>query len=324
MIEVNPEGAERYQFSHGLIQQVLSQELSPSRRARLHARIGEALEYLHRDDLNYHAAELAHHFGEAQTVVGVEMLIRFSSLAGHQALASYAYNEALDHFQTALSAKGISNVGMQPAEDADAAALLFGLGRAQAATLGRHETQFAVMSLSRALDYYIETKNIAQVVAIAEYPIPPLPGHPMGSSHPVAKALGSVPTGSVEAGRLPSRYGSVLGIEEADYDGAKRAITEALIIARREHDAELKTMAVGTDAEVDWWHLRWRDCIQKSLETIKAARLAGNLYYEVRGHTRGLAGKPLAEFRATPSRRIPVLCGMEVYVSRFNNQLLHL
>ena len=38
---------------------------------------------------------------------------------------------------------------------------------------------------------------------------------------------------------------------------------------------------------------------------------------------RGLAGKPLAGFRATPSRRIPVLCGMIAYVMRFNNQLLH-
>ena len=37
---------------------------------------------------------------------------------------------------------------------------------------------------------------------------------------------------------------------------------------------------------------------------------------------RSLAGKPLAGFRATPSRRIPVLLGMIVYVIRFNNQLL--
>ena len=38
---------------------------------------------------------------------------------------------------------------------------------------------------------------------------------------------------------------------------------------------------------------------------------------------RSLAGKPLAGFRATPSRRIPVLYGMVVYAIRFNNQLLH-
>ena len=38
---------------------------------------------------------------------------------------------------------------------------------------------------------------------------------------------------------------------------------------------------------------------------------------------RSLAGKPLAGFRATPIRRIPVLYGMVVHVIRFNNQLLH-
>ena len=42
-----------------------------------------------------------------------------------------------------------------------------------------------------------------------------------------------------------------------------------------------------------------------------------------RNSPRSLAGKPLAGFRATPSRRIPVLYGMVVYVIRFNNQLLH-
>ena len=38
---------------------------------------------------------------------------------------------------------------------------------------------------------------------------------------------------------------------------------------------------------------------------------------------RGLAGKPLAGFRATPDRRIIVLCGMIVSVIRFKNPLLH-
>ena len=38
---------------------------------------------------------------------------------------------------------------------------------------------------------------------------------------------------------------------------------------------------------------------------------------------RSLAGKPLAGFRATPSRRNPVLYGMVVYGIRFKNPLLH-
>ena len=42
-----------------------------------------------------------------------------------------------------------------------------------------------------------------------------------------------------------------------------------------------------------------------------------------RCNTRSLAGKPLAGFRATPDRRIIVLCGMIVSVIRFKNPLLH-
>ena len=42
-----------------------------------------------------------------------------------------------------------------------------------------------------------------------------------------------------------------------------------------------------------------------------------------RAHSRGLAGKPLAGFRATPDRSIIVLCGMIVSVIRFKNPLLH-
>ena len=49
----------------------------------------------------------------------------------------------------------------------------------------------------------------------------------------------------------------------------------------------------------------------------------GGIRRSRRWGSRSLAGKPLAGFRATPSRRIPVLYGMVVYAIRFNNQLLH-
>lgn len=75
VIEQVPEGAERYQFTHALIQQTLSEELSPSRRVRLHARIGEALEGLYGDEVEDHAAELAHHFAQAEAMLGSDKLM---------------------------------------------------------------------------------------------------------------------------------------------------------------------------------------------------------------------------------------------------------
>lgn len=105
LIEEVPGAGERYQFSHALIQDSLSEELSASRRVRLHARVGEALENRYGANLPLHAAELAHHFGEAQGVLGEQKLVRYSLLAGEQALASYANQEAMEHFQRALEAK---------------------------------------------------------------------------------------------------------------------------------------------------------------------------------------------------------------------------
>ena len=60
-------------------------------RVRLHARIAEALEGLHGADVEADAVELAHHFTEVEAVAGPEKLVRYSLLAGEQALATYAY-----------------------------------------------------------------------------------------------------------------------------------------------------------------------------------------------------------------------------------------
>ena len=60
-----PAAARRLRFSHALIRDVLYDELSPSRRVKLHREIGEALERLYARDPEPHLAELAHHFSEA-------------------------------------------------------------------------------------------------------------------------------------------------------------------------------------------------------------------------------------------------------------------
>ena len=48
---------------------------------------------------------MAYHFAEAEAVLGSEKLVRYSLLAGEQALATYAWEEALAQFERALAAK---------------------------------------------------------------------------------------------------------------------------------------------------------------------------------------------------------------------------
>ena len=66
LIEEVSNRAERFQFSHALVQQTLAEELTTTRRVRLHTRIAEALDDFYGDDAEAHAAELAHHFSEAR------------------------------------------------------------------------------------------------------------------------------------------------------------------------------------------------------------------------------------------------------------------
>jgi predicted ATPase len=64
LIEDIPGQMDRYQFRHTLFQQTLAEEVTTSRKVRLHAKIGEALEELYGENAGAHAAELAHHLGE--------------------------------------------------------------------------------------------------------------------------------------------------------------------------------------------------------------------------------------------------------------------
>ena len=215
------------------------------RKAQAHARTGEALEQLHQKELEEHAPELAYHFAEAGAVGGTGKMVRYSLIAGERALANFANQEALAYFQQALTMKA------EQLSDADTAALLFGLGRAQAATMERQYIQEVVATLSRAFDYYVAAGNSDQAVAIAEYPFYPPIGQRSGNAQLIARALALVPAQSSAAGRLLSRYGRVMGIEEGDFKGAQEAFTQALFVAQSEGEPalEMRTLADAGNVE---------------------------------------------------------------------------
>ena len=122
-------------------------------------------------------------------MLGTEKVVRYSLLAAERALATYANEEALSHFQRALAAKGAQAPWPSSGKvtDAETAALLFGLGRAQAATLERHRLHEAVNTMTPALNYYAETEQVDRAVAIAQYPFYPLIGQPTGKTMPWSK-----------------------------------------------------------------------------------------------------------------------------------------
>ncbi len=68
----------------------------------MHARIAQALEEMYGTNGQAHAAELAQHFAEAELVLGPTKLVRYSLLAGERAVAAFAYEDALAHFERGL------------------------------------------------------------------------------------------------------------------------------------------------------------------------------------------------------------------------------
>ncbi len=84
-----------YRFSHALIQETLYNELTTSRRLRLHSTVGTALEALHANDLAPHYAELAHHFSESALAGNADKAIDYATKAGDQAMESVAWESAV-------------------------------------------------------------------------------------------------------------------------------------------------------------------------------------------------------------------------------------
>ncbi|MCZ6789880.1 MAG: LuxR C-terminal-related transcriptional regulator [Chloroflexi bacterium] len=280
LIQEIPGQGDAYQFSHALVQQTLRERLSTSRRVRLHARIGDTLEILYGDQPGEHAAELAHHFSEAGPVAGADKLVKYTLLAGERALGAYAHEDALGYFVRGLTAKNLEVEGPTPASDAEAAALLFGLGRAQAATLGRQNLDVAVATLSRAFDFYAETHDVAHAVSVAGFAMQPMVGRRIAENL-LTRALDLVPPDSPDAGRLLSRNVLVLGLEEGDYQGAMEASERATAIAKRTGDLALEVGTLAFASTVDFWNMRYHDTVNKGLRAIDAAVQSSNQLLEV-------------------------------------------
>jgi DNA-binding SARP family transcriptional activator len=270
---------DRYQFTHALIQETLAQELSLSRRVRLQGRIAEALEDLYGAEAEAHAAELAHHFHEAETVLGPEKLVRYSAVAGEQALEAHSPEQALAHFDRALAALGAE------VPDGETARLLFGLARAQLAALEPHELEQAAITMRRAFDHYLRAGDVDGAIAVAAHPLPYSVGMRQTEiPQLLGDALSLVPDESHAAGRVLASHGWFSGIAEGDYARADTALQRALSIAQRHDDLELERRTLANASWVDAWHFRWQDGIEKGLRAIELARRASDGYTAIVAH----------------------------------------
>jgi len=99
-----PGGLGRLRFAHALIGDALYEDMSPTRRVRLHRQVGEALEGLYAPAPEPHLAELARHFFEAAPTGNADKAVQYATAAGDWAAKLLAYEEAVRFYQMALQA----------------------------------------------------------------------------------------------------------------------------------------------------------------------------------------------------------------------------
>ena len=88
-----------YIFKHALTQDVAYGSVLQEQRKTLHERTGQAMEGLYRTSLSDHYSDLAHHY---QLSGNAEKAVEYLGLVGHQAVQRSAYEEAVQHFTTAI------------------------------------------------------------------------------------------------------------------------------------------------------------------------------------------------------------------------------
>ncbi|MDQ3932084.1 MAG: hypothetical protein M3252_04500, partial [Actinomycetota bacterium] len=93
----------RLRFVHELVRQTLLAGTSSIRRQRLHARTAEVIEQMYPDDLEAHAVDLAHHLSRSGPDADPARLLRYLVMAGERAVQAAAFEDAVAHFEHAIT-----------------------------------------------------------------------------------------------------------------------------------------------------------------------------------------------------------------------------
>ena len=92
-----------YQFTHALVRDTVEAAVAVAARARLHLRVGDALEAVHESDPRPVVGELARHYAAAAGLGSDAKAVYYGRRAGEQADTAYALDESVDYFTTAIA-----------------------------------------------------------------------------------------------------------------------------------------------------------------------------------------------------------------------------
>ena len=148
--EIPPAG--RYRFTHALMQETLREELSTTRRVRLHGTIAEALEQHPGEETAERVALLARHYRESSllTAKHAAKARQYSMIAAEIALGQFAWADAVEHAAAALVGVGdVADAGFEAKVRLNLGRALLGDGQSPA---GLREIESAQLIFERLDD----------------------------------------------------------------------------------------------------------------------------------------------------------------------------
>lgn len=107
------ESSSRFRFTHGTMQEVAYETLLRRARKKLHAAVGQAIEYVYPDSLADHYEELAFHY---QRSADDKRAIMYAELAGDKAADRYALGDARRQYRDAyerMQSTGLRDEAME-------------------------------------------------------------------------------------------------------------------------------------------------------------------------------------------------------------------
>jgi eukaryotic-like serine/threonine-protein kinase len=287
----------RYVFAHGATRDALYDDLPAPRRCQLHTAAGEALEELYEDRIESHLSQIAHHFASAAPQGDVAKAADYAWWAGERAAATYAYEDAVSLFETAL--RLFDTFPEVPQRRCD---LLLALGDARwraGEAEGARKTFGEAASAARELalnDHYaraalgygggqggfsITDRGDERLVAMLDEALEALPARD-----------------SALRVRVLARQALELRCK-GSLEDADRASAEAIEMAERVGDTKILLLAMHSRQWSTLGPDRIDEAIAAGEEMVRLARIVGDRDMEFEGHhLRLIALAQLGDFRA--------------------------
>lgn len=271
-----PHAIGRFGFTHALIRETLSEDLSRTRRVRLHRQTGEALEQVYARNPDAHLAEIAHHFVASAPGGDVDRAVTYARRAADRALTQLAYDEAARWYRVALDTLALRDEEPGDEDARCSCELLLALG----------DAQNKADEIAAADESFTQAAAIARRLGLAEHlaraalgygDVEPAPGDVNTAKVSMLQdALALLPPGD---GARRARVTARLALELYFKDDEQRVAAlgrEAAAMARRVGDPGTLAYALHAERMVATWADPPAQRLPLATEMIALAEQAGD------------------------------------------------